>query len=469
MESRPGKYWEYARCFFPDEESITTKGTSFSLGESKVGSHSEPDPNECMVKIKGHWLEDKSLELALSDVGTFLRGHATTENRTIETGLAIMKSVGAVASGVVPLGPATPFEEKTDEPKELVEFISRHPSRSACISKEKTAHYEANKRKYDTEAEKFGEDYPSLQEAYRAYKGLHEMLVRRQTHILGGASTQALVSLGESADAFKVRLDEIDKLIAKYKNHYFLGETVLTPTSLDYEYSPPESEGPPFELYNFSTNCGVRLTKKDQGFRDVSQALISKHCPTGRNDCEERDKVHCSPEGETTVSLRLTMLASGLLARMRDDTKEDDKAERGFYYRVPSIALVTICDGKREIYRSRLPIAQRGITASLPASTGGRKTSYTVDLNDETGALENFILGSSGLIESSMVTDAGTIAGTILDSRAKAQQASAARASASTDRAHAIRLREILENCAAIKAAQEALGGPIKLPAYCQQ
>jgi len=545
VEKTPGKYWKYAACFFPDEDPILEKTTSFVLGDSTIDSHGEPDPKEIfMVKIKGRYLEDKNLDLALTEAGTMVKGKAETTNRTLDvalqtaqTAVSLAAQAGAfdTASSAQPLvlvvegietipdsslrehnelenflltagaacgdknkiltavkewraasAASKKFPEELQEEKSALEELRKKEAEEknanrkkdiAAKAQEKVDRVADLQRNQTTTVNNFKLNHRALLteflEAYRIYKRILE-LQKDLEELLSPTPRET------SAEAIRLKLDETTKLIARYKNDFFLGNTKKTATTLSFEI-PPATPEPlqadveqVFPLFKFSPNRGVcEMLVNDQGPYDLSNAFRSiKVCPDGRANCSKAVKVEapCSPEEVKLVSLKIKRLQDAIVKQITDRTqKTNDRDERGFYYRIPALSLARIVLGdNEELHRFKLPVAQLGLTASLPVSTGGRSTSYTLALYEKTGAMQNFILGSNGLIERSTVTDAGAVAGTVIDARAKAAEARGTRAAAASDSAQATRLADLLEDCARIKKAQEDLGVPVKLPKYCQ-
>jgi hypothetical protein len=164
------------------------------------------------------------------------------------------------------------------------------------------------------------------------------------------------------------------------------------------------------------------------------------------------------------------------------NTRDESNGERGFYYRIPAKALVKLERGKltstqidnlaiqsqagqewrlrkqdtpppatpsmpegTEIGRNALKVAQLGVTASIPASAAGRKTQYTIDFDEATGALKNFKLASNALLEKSIVDEAGGAANDIIGARQAREKAraDAAKAKAAAEDPLAQKKREL--------------------------
>jgi hypothetical protein len=101
-----------------------------------------------------------------------------------------------------------------------------------------------------------------------------------------------------------------------------------------------------------------------------------------------------------------------------------------------------------------MQIAQYGTVVSLPASTGGRTTKHALALYEATGAMKNFNLGSSALIQQSLLDDLGGAATSIIDAKAKRDEAKKAQADELTQLE---RKRKLLEEMLKIKEAEETL------------
>jgi hypothetical protein len=192
----------------------------------------------------------------------------------------------------------------------------------------------------------------------------------------------------------------------------------------------PEMLGPmSLPLFVFSTKYGVcKLIADDQGVKLSPKFSIKKECPDGDDKCDEEKMtpVKCEAEDAATVALNLKMGKSGKnefqLADQIKAQRFNETGERGFYYRIPAMTLASLMIGKTEKSRAAFAVAQLGLTASLPASTGGRKTTYKMALYDGSGALKNFNLGSEAAIQKSNLEDLGTAATTLINSKDELKQ-----------------------------------------------
>ena len=89
--------------------------------------------------------------------------------------------------------------------------------------------------------------------------------------------------------------------------------------------------------------------------------------------------------------------------------------ERGFPYRVPALTIARLVDNNVERGRSEVRIAQFGPVETLPASLGGRRSSYKITYYDANGAIKTFDMSADALIQQSNVTDLTDAATTLRD------------------------------------------------------
>jgi hypothetical protein len=263
------------------------------------------------------------------------------------------------------------------------------------------------------------------------------------------------------ADTLQVMLKELDALIKHFKE-MFLGTTSKETWNARFAVTPLKHDwsgtGKYFGLFEFSADDGVC-----QILSNTEVMFMDSKIKKGFSNCGG------ATANRETVQLNLMVnpgqIATTISASFNDKSED---GERGFYYRIPVMTSAVIIRSSKETspkesLRTQLAVAQLGTTVSLPASTGGRKTKYEVELY-ETGALKNFKLGSEALIQDTTVKGFGEAAETALDKRAEAKKAAAA---ANDPLAQVKSVSDLLAECKKIKDAQEALGQPVSLPKQC--
>jgi hypothetical protein len=150
----------------------------------------------------------------------------------------------------------------------------------------------------------------------------------------------------------------------------------------------------------------------------AEQACACKSNPEEINKCRIDSGLSKDPTAEVAPPLELRyQLRATSLAKVLSGAAE--KGERGLYYRVPEDVPVVLGYGATHYAASNLEIAQLGTVVSMPNSTGGRKTAYIADFTPG-GALKNFQVNSTAMLDKSLVESLQATAERSLDAAAKA-------------------------------------------------
>lgn len=463
----PGKFMKYTKCFFfrPEDKNtppsklgiIAEKESSYSLATPVISSRSEPDPQKVfMVKVKGHYLEDKAYSMDWTEDGIMTKGTMETTNRTIDVLVQTAQTVAslAVKAGVVGF-------QNSDLTDALILDMQARDECKDLVGEVKEGKPDEVRR--------------ALNKALDAYDQLLTWQISRAKLVLKTEGRTETPAPPPSAEMLQLAMKETDAQIKLIREMFFGSVTKGEQEVARFALTPSkESWNQPFPLLPFSTQEGVCAPSdlQLQLGKDTSYWLPPKfQCfdPAGKPifcPCKE-----AKAEDIKWLSLKLLQADTQFATRLDEAFKPlDDKDKHGFVYRVPAAATVCLFEDKKVIQRFPLLVAQLGATVALPDSTGGRKTSYAVEFHPS-GALKNFKLGSEALLQTSTVTGLGTAAGTILDARAKAEQeattAAAAAATAASDVNQLKKMSELLEACQRLKKAQTDLGQPINLPRAC--
>jgi hypothetical protein len=126
--------------------------------------------------------------------------------------------------------------------------------------------------------------------------------------------------------------------------------------------------------------------------------------------------------------------------------KQDGK--RGFPYRVPALTMALLTDDGVEKGRSEVRVAQLGPVQTLPASLGGRRSSYNITYYDASGAIKTFNMSADALVQKQNVTD-------LADAATSLRDAETTRIKRETDRINAKKDKAVAEK--ALQDAQKAL------------
>lgn len=226
-------------------------------------------------------------------------------------------------------------------------------------------------------------------------------------------------------ETLELMLKEIDTSIKTYKQIYFLGAKKTDTWSATFQYLPPSAESlarrpgqnEEVALFNFSEAGGVC------GGEVLAVQGIKVHP-------DFSIKTKCGKYEPVSLNIQKMRGADGSAAQFADVVEEaefsnglgrNQSESRGYYYRIPARARLVVTLGpiasSNEVARAVLPVAQLGVIASLPASAGGRRTSYNITLDPATGALRNFELGADAAIQKSMLAEAETSVQSIIEAR----------------------------------------------------
>jgi hypothetical protein len=510
VAQKPGLYERFAACFFPDDEQakriVHKKCDSFELGDPSINTRGEPDSSETfMLKMRGHYFEDKKLTLALSEGGVPSKITEETTNHAVE----ILTQTAQTVTSLILQNAKAAFLASEDETN--LEEVIRGLDRSvvcAAIKQEltnlrdalkalneaksardqarielaqakakvgvKPAEIEvaeknaADKQKdVDTKAAAFDALDPNgdVLDAVRLFKRI--LALQQQRNQLAISPAENI-----SGDVLRIALDEYDKLIAALKIKFLGTKSTEKIWIASFELTPTDGgfgTGRDFRLFSLSPSAGVCGTPLDPLVR-----FVSLNVP-GDFKCKSTIPPDCDGEIPRTqiVAVALSRDSNQLYTRIRDSfSPSSESGERGFFYRIPAVVTATVKLDDEKLFQTELKVAQLGLTTSLPASTGGRRTNFELDFY-ETGAMKNFVLGSDALIQASTVKDLGEAAGNVIATKKEAEkQAKAAKdaaAIANDEAAKAKALSDLLETCKKIKDAQVALGKEVILPAVCNQ
>jgi hypothetical protein len=290
--------------------------------------------------------------------------------------------------------------------------------------------------------------------AQQAYQKLIELQGKKE-QLISSAEIQI------PQETFTLMIKKLDELIDFHKSQFFGATVKEDPWTATFEIKPEETAVQiTQELFRIAatgskeSNGGIcQLDPKYQYLQVPSEFknVAGKPC-----------------QDIKTVTLKLYKSGSDNIASQIPSVDFSKNEDHGFFYRIPGKALVTLDvtddKGTTEKGRDTLAIAQFGALVALPASTGGRKTQYSLNLFDSSGALKQITVGSSALIQNSLLDDIQAAATNINDLRAaKAKEkaeAAVAAATAADELTQLQRQAAILELKAKIKELEEKLKQP---------
>lgn len=415
-------------------------GVGFKAGKPAVGNRSEPDPSAIYaVDLKFRALALTSGTFEMTDSGVLTTATISQEDQAFDTVLSVAK-LALTASGTLPLAGAT---ARTTKP----------PA---------SAQDEACKR---TEA-----DIVTLRE--------------KRLAIIGDSIQQE----APSKEYLEAMLEKIDALEESLTSA-FVGTTTKTVATVHCEWRPTGFDPKGRALFEFSGTSGPRpvpgpcvIPRSVQPKTGEVKIIRASLRAEGREKAEdEARKAGKSPADVTKAGDAAEAALTDpildvirwqdvvpLAARVDSDSdngvqfadrvktlaRPSDATARGFYYRVPASAIVSVDFGADPRVREVTPIAQLGAVTTLPTLGGAfvRKASMTPTLN-AAGGLQKLVLnGEPG--GNAALSGAADLYTGVLTARAAED---AAKLAAKDELALLERQRKILEEKQKIAEAEAAL------------
>ena len=309
-----------------------------------------------------------------------------------------------------------------------------------------------------------------VKDLYGEAKKRYEEIEEKQKQV--AALTQGLALPNTQADALKLALDRLNADIEALQQRYFLGVSRSDDWTGNFEYAPPtlspDAAQKPgdakLKLFTFSAKGGICALHEAQGNKVKPSFKVAERCADEYKDEQKEVALYVT---RADAKGQLAKVISGGIPSGGNDGKE-----RGFYYRVPGVALVRlfvgdafdkdgkVLDANEKARKAEVQVAQYGTTASLPAGTGGRKTKYVLGLYESSGGMKNFTLGSDALVNKAQIQEVNSTMNSALDAKAKRQQAEIDAVLESRDELKRLkRQREMLEEKNKIEAEKKKLQG----------
>lgn len=466
-------------------------GLNYSLDDPKFSSRGKPDPDETfMVSIRGGRFETKTLLLDVTEDGIIAKAEAESKDETIDFVTSSLKTAATIAAPLIPFG-ATNAERLANINNALIRdprinaqlaefndkarrgvategdrnrlrdaledaFIAQLTPRERLIYHSLSGEYKTFLREQIT--------FEYLLQLNEAERDFFWSLTPPQLAYFSGLSAQHRADLPRSKIAYdriqsfiqqredlvrsepqpgspsatlEKKLAELDDYIKTYKETYFLGRRAKSSWTGNFEFEPQRGGALSLPLFYYSETEGVCIKiTHGIGGKTVSPPPNFMDPTPNANPTSTANCVN--PHG---VALRLDVpaaqLASYLDSTSPNHVNFDTSGDRGFYYRVPAKVTAVLLDAGDEVSREEMAVAQLGQTASLPASTGGRRSSYKVVYYDATGAVKTFNIGSDALIQKSNADDVGATITELRDAELKRLERETKKLTAEKDRIEA--------------------------------
>jgi hypothetical protein len=476
LTKTPGEFEEFAPCFFPESESkdrIKVKETTYSIGQPSFSSRGLADTSETyVIKTKGKYFESKSLFMEYGPGNVLQKGEAESKNETLEFTLKAISTAAGIAAKVAPLLLSTnpgENERRLQELGEEYQCFEKIKTDDAGALRAAAAALNISKGAVNSEMQSVDGVAPinmialyQTRDEYRARYKTAKILFGKLTDLIN-QSDAALQNNGTNVppDTYKVMREKNAEAIEAHRG-LFLGLESKKVWPATFEFEPPKNTDESYSglMFSYSKAKGVcrsgeiekKSIKIDSGF-------------TFTDD----NKEEC---GNTTAdkiqAVWIKVVKSddqNYLDNLRDangNAVNRDQA-RGWVYRVPANAAVTVqtqgidCPPKigapgikscligsfgiakpagvntitvafvgsaaiaplavssAQHAWIEMPIAQLGVILSLPASSAGRSSATAITLDPATGAMKNFKVSSSALIDKTILDEVQKAANSISD------------------------------------------------------
>lgn len=346
----------YLDIDYPVKYDPTTK--KFKIGTPIISFEAIPDPNHIyLVHIKGGYLEDRSLNLTLTEKGFLVGGTSEAKNRSADLMFKTIEVVAKVAGAALPMAAAA--------------VVGRRPSE------------EIHPNPY-TKAIGVANAIADVRKKMLAVKA-------------GTRSTEL------SPDSIKLMLEELKKH-ERALEAYFWKMSVITWKGR-VEFQPERDEAPPrlFDVVKSDKKHIKGLVNGTSLVEPIPDAYkgpiddLPANWKTIEYTIKQKERENARPVADFIPDIE----EKGMWPTRAKDL--------GFRYRIPGEAMIQVKVDNIVLVQKLIPIAQFGKVVALPSDTGSTATKYSIEMFTEVGALKKILINSAG-IQASTIEGAGAAA-----------------------------------------------------------
>jgi hypothetical protein len=447
ISPQPGKYFVYLPLFFPKiAESgsfIQAAKVTFKVNKASISTYGEPDPTQIFyVKITENGPIDRTGLFEYTEQGTVSGASAQADNVTTDIVLSVLNTVAGLAAKSFGAETLDEADEKVKAckaksiPQKILKFMV---SPGAAFDTERlvATYCRLDAKAQDVLDTAAANKKTDFDDALSAYAQIFTMQTDRAT-------------VRKTPQSFSVdaALKDFDASIAAALGENFIGtekkDTWTFSTDLrDYQLDTPL---PLMKVHESEGLCFLNdLPAGDRPPKPFWFESASYLCDEGKIRAalqKQLDEIKIKkPESEACARLekKLKELAETLqkaqlfaanftLNPARGQqfqllASADQSGDRGFFYRIPAAVDVTLSLGDDTVTKSKQTIAQFGTIASLPASTGGKTTAYTLKFYEATGALKSFNVTSKSVFQKATADALGADVNTLVTAKQAAAEA----------------------------------------------
>lgn len=209
-------------------------------------------------------------------------------------------------------------------------------------------------------------------------------------------------------DTFKEMLSKTETTITDYRAVFLGGSDERTWTgTVDFTPNITPNDSVAVQYAEKHGLCTVGTLIEQQKI-SVSPKFLNKD--PAANPCDRELKISVNANSADSTFAGDVELAI---------TPNNPYQTSGWYYRIPSrgnVELKEVTNGNTSVLGvDELTIAQFGKIVSMPAKTAGKTSSSSIVLDEATGALKNFKVSSSPLLDENTLKDAQSAAETVIN------------------------------------------------------
>lgn len=411
------------------------KNSEFAIDPKTIaiGTTSEPDPDQVfMIKINGGRMEDRKLNVLLSESGILDSFEAEITNRTGEVISQIAKSSVAVlgkaitqgilsvetnnnkqpqhtANTTVPSCPDAKPPLSTDEGV-FIRLLADNDLGFFCkLNFDQRTQYQEMSYRLRVGFREYADATPLDDQKLRRFlAGFASFVqIKELAQLLGTnlKSSEGSLTGDVPPDTLRIRVEKVEAQLSDKVGEFFGSLSQRVAWDAQFEVRLPD-KGPvsTLNLFEYETGAGICTVDRDKD-KGVRLAGLAPSLAT----CSGKKQVI-----DLAVNLAANNPATAVASRIAGAVKSSNEA--GIFYRVPGDGLVSILRKTVEestrttgpsvqLALAAVSLAQAGVVVALPQSTGGRKTAYTFSLYGASGALKNFKMNTEAAFDKSSVSD----------------------------------------------------------------
>lgn len=436
---RPGIYVGYVPCFFPEanplSDVIYQRSATLRVTGVTFASRGVPDPNHVyVIDPSAGWFNKKTLDAQLTDAGLLSTSDVETTNEAAQFAISSIKTaatvVGSAISGAATYGfniskisgessDYQPFitcqaqlkgeigalTDKVDSAKSKKKLSDKdRATLHAAIAKYETTLGDIQKVTGISDDQAHAERKSAAAAASTFTRALQVFTYLKNLESTRESDLARIPDGAVTSDTITALSKDYDATFQTYVG-YFLGTETKDDWAPTFDVTPQKgSAGNGREFCGNNPEVPGATLFRYESSEDSTQSTGVGVCidPVHTSEVQVPDKFQlseadCSAKNLTEVKVVMSCKESEQI--VTGEAAALNGKDHSYYYRLPATVDALVYDGTTPLGPpTSLEVAQWGIIAALPASTGGSRNKYAVTLSPVTGALTNFSMDSESRI-----------------------------------------------------------------------